>query len=395
MATLEELRRDHPEWNVVSVVDAPGGGQLAVGADGGVFALGGARYADTSGGSYQGYLNQAGLVGTESRTFGAGSISATSTGYTLQSTTGDRYTFNYAQPVNPTPTTAAPPPAGTINATSSTAQSAKALIASTLAAVGLPASLADSLWNDNYLGQGRPLQTIIDVDLPATDAFKARFPAFDKFQAQTGGTVKDYMGQTATYAGLMKAAGLPAGFYDSPDDFAKFMAGGVSPKEVSDRISMAKEAALTAPPAVHDYLVNQEGLDANNLAAFFLDPDKGDLVKQQALMTRGEIAGAGRAAGFGALSRAEAAGIQEQGTTGDQAAQRFGELTPMAGGIFAGQNVEEAETGTGVGRKEALGFVAGQGADEAAIAAARARRQAKFTGGGGAASGAGGRTGLG
>jgi hypothetical protein len=395
MATLEELRRDHPEWNVVSVVDAPGGGQLAVGADGGVFALGGARYADTSGGSYQGYLNQAGLAGRESRTFGAGSISATNTGYTLQSTTGDRYTFNYNQPAATAPaTTPTPAPAGTVDPNAPANQSARGLIASTLAAVGLPTTLADSLWNENYLNQGRPLQTITDVDLPATDAFKARFPAFDKFQAQTGGTVKDYMSQTSTYAGLMKAAGLPSGFYDSPDDFAKFMAGGVSPKEVSDRISMAKEAALTAPPAVHDYLVNQEGLDANNLAAFFLDPDKGDLVKQQALMTRGEIAGAGRAAGFSALTRAEAAGIQEQGTTGDQAAQRFGELTPMAGGIFAGQNVEEAETGGGVGRKEALGYVAGQGADEAAIAAARARRQAKFQGGGGAATGGGGRTGL-
>lgn len=275
-------------------------------------------------------------------------------------------------------------------------QSAKGILTATLAAVGLPATLADELWTNNYLQQGRPVQTIIDVDIPASDAFKAKFPAFDSFRAQTGGTVKDYISQVDTYAGAMKAAGLPSGFYDTPDDFAKFINGRVSPKEVSDRITLAQEAAITAPPAVHDYLINQEGLDANNLAAFFLDPDKGDLVKQQALMARGQIAGAGKTAGFGTLSRAEAGAIQEQGTTGAEAGQRFDQLKPLAGGLFAGQNVDEAVTGGGVGRKEALGFVAGQGADEAAIAAARARRQAGFQGGGGAGqTGGRGGTGLG
>lgn len=275
------------------------------------------------------------------------------------------------------------------------AQSARGLIESTLAAVGLPASLANDLWNNAYLTQGRPLQTIVDVDLPATEAFRAKFPAFSKYQATTGGTVKDYIAQTDTYAGLMKAAGLPPGFYDEPKDFAKFMEGGVSPKEVSDRIQLAKEAAITAPPAVHDYLVNQEGLDANNLTAFFLDQDRGDLVKQQALMTRAEIAGAAQKAGFGALSRAQAGAVQEQGTTGDQAAQRFEQLAPLAQGLFGGQTAEEQMTGGGVGTKEALGYAAGQAADEAAIAAARARRAAKFQGGGGAAGSGAGKTGLG
>lgn len=385
MATVAELRTQHPEWNVVSVVDAPGGGQLAVGADGGVFALGGAQYA----GSYTALAPE---QRQGNRTFTG--IAADTSGYTLTSNLGESYRFNTPAPTT-VPGVGTTPPPGTINAQSPTAQSAKGLIASTLAAVGLPTSLADTLWNDNYLNQGRPIQTIIDVDIPQSDAFKAKFPAFDKFQAQTGGTVKDYIGQVDTYAGLMKAAGLPSGFYDEPGDFAKFMSGGVSPKEVSDRIGLAKEAALTAPPAVHDYLINQEGLDANNLAAFFLDPDRGDLVKQQALMTRGEIAGAATAAGFGSLSRAQAGGIQEQGVTGEQAAQRFGQLAPMAQGLFAGANVEEAQTGGGVGTKEALGFVAGQGADEAAIAAAKARRAAKFAGGGGAQTGGNGRTGLG
>lgn len=385
MPTVEELRAAHPEWNVVQVVDAPGGGQLAVGADGGVFALGGASYR----GSYTGLAPEQ-RQGTRSFT---GITADRAGGYTLRASDNASYNFP-AAPAAAT-TTATAPPAGTIDANGPAAQSAKGLIASTLTAVGLPAGLADSLWTENYLGQGRPIQTIIDVDIPASDAFRAKFPAFGHFQAQTGGTVKDYMGLTDSYAGALKAAGLPATFYDSPDDYAKWINGNVSPKEVSDRITLAKEAALTAPPAVHDYLINQEGLDVNNLAAFFLDPDKGSLVKQQAVMTRAQISGAAQAAGFGSLTRAQAGAVQEQGTTGDQATQRFSQIAPL-NPLFAGKTLEEERTGGGVGTKEALGFVAGQGADEAAIAAARAKRAAGFEGGGGAGqTGGRGGTGLG
>lgn len=281
-----------------------------------------------------------------------------------------------------------------IDANAPEAQSAKGLIASTLAAVGLPASLADQLWNDAYLTQGQPLQSIIDVYLPGTDAFKTRFPAFNAFQAKTGGTVKDYIAQTDAYAGAMKAAGLPAGFYDTPDDFAKWINGGVSPKEVSDRITLASQASQTAPPEVRDFLVNQEGLSPTDLAAFFLDPDKGDLVKAKARYTQAEIGGAAKHAGFGDLTLAEATKLQAGGTTGTDATTGFGQVAAMKPLFTA--TAGETTTGTGVGRADALAAVGGEGDAQAKIARTKATRQAVFEGGGGASGETGrGGTGLG
>lgn len=279
-----------------------------------------------------------------------------------------------------------------IDANAPEAQSAKGLIATTLAAVGLPTTLADTLWNDNYLNQGRPIQTIVDVDIPASDAFKTKFPAFSHFQAATGGTVKDYIGLTSSYAGALKAAGLPATFYDSPDDYAKWINGDVSPKEVSDRIQLASQASVTAPPEVRNFLINQEGLSPTDLTAFFLDPDRGDLVQAKARYTQAEIGGAAKKAGFD-ITLGQATNLQAGGTTGADATTGFGQAATMKP-LFSG-TIAESTTGTGAGVADVIGAVGNDPAAQAKIARAKAARAAEFGGGGGAGAGGKGDTGLG
>ena len=62
-------------------------------------------------------------------------------------------------------------------------------------------------------------------------------------------TVGEYVALEASIALVLKYAKLPANFYDSPDDFAKWIAGSTSPKEVEDRIGVARNVAFSAPVA--------------------------------------------------------------------------------------------------------------------------------------------------
>ena len=278
-----------------------------------------------------------------------------------------------------------------IDPNSPEAKSAKAQVVADLVEVGLPASLADELWGKNYLLDDHPAQYVIEVDLPQTEAFKTKFPAFSHFQQATGGTVKDYISLTNSYGGALKAAGLPSTFYDSPDDYAKWINGDVSPKEVSDRIDLASKASLTAPPEVRDFLV-KEGLSPTDLAAYFLDPDKGDLVQAKARYTTAEIGGAAKHAGFD-LSVDQATGLQAGGTTGQDATQGFSQAAAMKPLFTA--TAAEATTGTGVGVTDVVGAVGNDPAAQAKIARAKEARAAEFGGGGGAGAGGKGDTGLG
>ncbi len=73
---------------------------------------------------------------------------------------------------------------------------------------------------------------------------------------------------------VMMKAGLPSGFYDSPDDFAGFIAKDISPDEVNQRVSWAVQRVDSVDPVQRRILRDYYGLDSRDIAAYFLDPEK-------------------------------------------------------------------------------------------------------------------------
>ena len=81
----------------------------------------------------------------------------------------------------------------------------------------------------------------IKINLRDTSQYKARFPAMQQL-IQRGQAIDEmtYIAQERAYRAVLSANELPTGFYDSPDDYAKFIANDVSAKELEDRVLSAK-----------------------------------------------------------------------------------------------------------------------------------------------------------
>lgn len=84
----------------------------------------------------------------------------------------------------------------------------------------------------------------------------------------------DYVRMENTYRQIMRASGLPTGFYDQPDDFNALIGGDVSGAELSTRINDGYMAVQQSNPQVINEMRRLYGVDDSMLAAYFLDPDK-------------------------------------------------------------------------------------------------------------------------
>lgn len=136
----------------------------------------------------------------------------------------------------------------------------------------------------NYIVQGYSADTI-KILLQQTDAWKKRF-AGNELLRQQGAAVlspEDYLNTESSYRQLLQAGGLPKGFYDSPDDFAKWIGSSVSPTELKGRIDEAVAATSQANPYYKQALSQLYGIGENDLTAYWLDPDRAaPLLQKQA-----------------------------------------------------------------------------------------------------------------
>jgi hypothetical protein len=384
---MAEIGDIYPGTNehIVAKIPAPGGGFWLQGEQGGVFAEGGAPFLGS-------YFSPEMAVNRNDPNRRFTGIEATAGGgyRSLTATPGEAgYEFFPTTPT--TTTTTQTPTAAEIRATSPAGASAKATIAATLQQFGLDPSLAQTLWTDWYVNEGRPIEQI-SLDIQQTPQFKARFPGFDTL-AQKGlaWSPAQYIQYEQSVTQAMQAAGLPAGFYDSHDDFGDFIKNGWSPNEIVDAVEAAGTAAQTAPPETLATL-KRWGITDGDMTAFWLNPDKAmPFIERKFLYGTAQLAGAGERGGFGAafggeLTQAEAAAALQGGAT----AETLGNVTRLAP-LFS----ETAEESSDLGRATALGAAAGQAGAEEALAKRRAARQARFSGGGGAAGIGGQQSGLG
>ena len=168
----------------------------------------------------------------------------------------------------------------------------------------------------------------------------------------------EYLATERSYEQIMRASGLPKGFYDNYDDFSKFIASDVSPTELKSRVDVASLAIDNADPYFVQSLQDMYGLTKGDMIAHALDPERAlPFIQKQA-----------QAIQFGAAARKQGltvtTPIAEQyagaGVTSQQAQQGFeaiAQIMPTAEkltniyntqpGYTQEQAIAEAFTGAG------------------------------------------------
>lgn len=131
-----------------------------------------------------------------------------------------------------------------------------------------------------------------------TDAYRERF-AGNIARAEAGfGMLSEaeYLNMESSYRQSMRAAGLPEGFYDDPNDFADFISKDVSPEEIAARAEIAGSLAQQKDPQLWKELESR-GITKGDAAAYMLDPDRA-LPAIQRKLAGADIGRAAREAGI-------------------------------------------------------------------------------------------------
>jgi hypothetical protein len=242
------------------------------------------------------------------------------------------------------------------------------------------ADLGDYVYNEIIVKE------TVDISNPDAIVYALREqPAYQKrFAANTARAKKglaeldpaSYIGLENAYRTLLQSNGLPANFYDQPDDFQALIEGDVSPSELQTRVEQGYRAVADADPQVVNQMRTLYGVGEGELAAYFLDPTRAaPLLTRQARAAQISARGVEQA-GI-QLTGALAEDLARRGVTAAEAERGFAEIGAM-GELRQQFGGEEAIT------EEEL--VMGQlGSDVAAqqrLAARQRRRVAAFEGGG-------------
>ena len=178
-----------------------------------------------------------------------------------------------------------------------------------------------------------------------TDAYKQRFAGNIALQAKGKPTysLSKYLELEQSYKRAMQGSGLPSGFYDGPEDFAKFIANDVSPAEVLDRVQQGYQAVKQSNPEVIRQMKELYGVNDGDLAAYFLDPDATTPILLQRSRAAQISAEAQRQAGM-QLSTQAAEELAQSNVTQQQAQQGFAGIAE-AQQLFAPLSSTEEQIG--------------------------------------------------
>lgn len=224
-----------------------------------------------------------------------------------------------------------------------------------------------------------------------TPEFKTRFPAIEERKRKGLAPISpgEYVAYERQARQMMRAAGIPEGFYDSNDDFKNFLTNDLSLAELGDRVTLAANAAFKMPKEARDALTRW-GMGPGDLTAFWLDPDKAQPLLERKYAAA-QLAGSATRTQFGELDETQAGRLAGLGVTEQQAEQGFGALYDARELFNPLERGEEV-----VGQDEQLGAAfEGNSNARRRIEQQRRRRQARFESGGGFAAGQGGIAGLG
>jgi len=263
-------------------------------------------------------------------------------------------------------------------------ESARAIIANLLSEYGLE-NLTDFV-NNLITTEDIVSGDVILGKIRQTEQYKARF-AGNIARRNAGFNVlseAQYVALENSYRQIMRASGLPSGFYDAPDDFSTLIGGDVSTAELSSRVNDGYLAVQQANPQVINEMRRLYGVDDSMLAAYFLDPAKATpmllrqarssqiaaeatLQAQQEIsaMTAEELAVAGitqeqARAGFQTIAGAEELFVALPGTT-EEAISQQEQISGVFGTSAAAQQRIRQRSRERQAAFEAGGRFAGQG----------------------------------
>ena len=176
-------------------------------------------------------------------------------------------------------------------------------------------------------GGGTTGMDAITAELPNQPQFKARFPAYEQLRREGRAmSINDMLSYEQSARQIFHAAGIPAGFYDQPSDFAKFMLGDVSTSELQQRVQDAQTLVMNSPADVRAQAKTLFGLDNGHLIAHFLDPNVAEPILQKQV-TASQLGAEAQRADLGQLTRQQAMGLAQFGvtqSTGDTGFQKLG-----------------------------------------------------------------------
>lgn len=158
-------------------------------------------------------------------------------------------------------------------------------------------------------------------------AFKRRFKVI--FDRRAKGLAPISVNEVIDYERkgrqLLQAAGLPKGFYDSPDDFYNFLLNDISLSELNDRVNIAKEYTYNIDATTRAEIQRLYGLTDGDFTAHALDPQRAVPILQNKFTAARDAAAAVRS-GYGQLNVSEAERLASLGVDPNQAGQGFAAL---------------------------------------------------------------------
>jgi hypothetical protein len=180
---------------------------------------------------------------------------------------------------------------------------------------------------------------------------------------------------------VFQSAGLPPGFYDTPDDFYSFLVNDISLAELNDRVTIAREYTYNIDATTRAEIQRLYGLTDGDFTAHALDPKRAVPILQNRF-TAARTAAASARSGYGQLTLTEAEKLTSLGVDPSQASQGFAALVQSRQLFNALPGMESSESS--ISREDQLG--AAFGGDEKArqrLARRGEARAAAGRGGGG------------
>jgi hypothetical protein len=259
-------------------------------------------------------------------------------------------------------------------------QSARAIIEEALRSYDLYSpEMVDTIMG-LVTGTDEIVPALVRSTIRGTTQYQTRFRGLAERQRRGLSAISEaeYLALERDYQNIMRTAGLPTGFYDSPDDFVNFIGADISAAELSTRINDGYRAVRESDPTVLQTMRQFYGLTDGEIAAYFLDPDRAVSLIEQQVATAQLGAAAARQGFENVVERTAFERMQRAGVEVGQAEQAFGTL---AAGRELLTPLERGEQALDV-TETAMGLVGQSPEALQRLRTQQRRRVARFEGGG-------------
>ncbi len=182
----------------------------------------------------------------------------------------------------------------------------------------------------DFIKQGYSADTIT-ILLQESQAYKQRFAANEQRKARGLPVLSpaEYIATETAYRQTLQKWGLPAGFYDSTDDFKTFLVNDMSPMELDQRAQSASDFMNQAD--ANDMAFYRQYYTSGDLVAFALDPERAAPLVGKAFQAS-KIGGAAQTQGIG-IDQTQAERLASIGVSDDQARAGFGQIAMVQGTV--------------------------------------------------------------